>query len=98
MNKKLKSKETDYLFDAILSLKNKDECYIFFEDLCTVAEIKAMAQRLCVAKMLANKHTYADISVKTGASAATISRVAKCLNYGAEGYTTVLKRLGEING
>ncbi|HHT94512.1 MAG TPA: YerC/YecD family TrpR-related protein [Clostridia bacterium] len=98
MNKKLKSKETDYLFDAILSLKNKDECYIFFEDLCTVAEIKAMAQRLCVAKMLDNKHTYADISVKTGASAATISRVAKCLNYGAEGYTTVLKRLGEING
>lgn len=98
MNEKLKSKESDYLFDAILSLKNKEECYSFFEDLCTVAEIKAMAQRLVVAKMLDDKHTYTDISLKTGASAATISRVAKCLNYGAEGYTVVLKRLGEVNG
>ena len=98
MNEKLKSKESDYLFDAILSLENRDECYSFFEDICTVAEIKAMAQRLTVAKMLNEKHTYTEISINTGASAATISRVAKSLNYGAEGYITVLKRLGDING
>ncbi len=98
MNEKLKSKETDFLFDAILSLNCRDDCYSFFEDICTVAELKAMAQRLSVAKMLNEKHTYTDISLKTGASAATISRVAKCLNYGAEGYITVLKRLGERNG
>lgn len=98
MNEKLKSKESDFLFDAILSLKDREECYSFFEDVCTIAELKAMAQRLAVAKMLNERHTYAKISLNTGASAATISRVAKCLNYGAEGYSTVLKRLGEING
>jgi TrpR-related protein YerC/YecD len=98
MNEKLKSKESDYLFDAILTLKSREECYSFFEDICTVAELKAMAQRIVVAKMLNEKHTYTDISLKTGASAATISRVAKSLYYGAEGYATVLKRLGDING
>ena len=97
MNEKLKSKESDYLFDAILTLKSREECYSFFEDICTVAELKAMAQRIVVAKMLNEKHTYTDISLKTGASAATISRVAKSLYYGAEGYITVLKRLGDIN-
>ncbi len=97
MNEKLKSKESDYLFDAILTLENREECYSFFEDICTVAELKAMAQRIAVAKMLNEKHTYTDISLKTGASAATISRVAKSLYYGAEGYSTVLKRLGDIN-
>lgn len=98
MNEKLKSKEADFLFDAILSLKDREECYSFFEDVCTIAELKAMAQRLAVAKMLNESHTYAKISLNTGASTATISRVAKCLNYGAEGYSMVLKRLGEING
>ena len=95
---KIQSKNADFLFKAILELKTIDECYDFFEDLCTVTELKALSQRIVVAKMLNEKHTYTDISLKTGASAATISRVAKSLYYGAEGYTTVLKRLGDING
>lgn len=95
MNDKLKSKDIDYLFRAILALENQNECYNFFEDLCTISEIQAMAQRMTVAKMLKDKHTYAEISLKTGASAATISRVAKCLNYGAEGYKTILMKLGD---
>lgn len=90
---KIKSKQVDELFDAILSLKNKEECYRFFEDLCTIKEIQSIAQRLEVAKLLTLKKTYAEIENKTGASTATISRVNRSLNYGAEGYKIVLERM-----
>lgn len=95
MNSKLKDESTDRLFEAILRIRDIDECYNFFEDICTVAEIKAIAQRLEVAKMLRDGHTYTDISERTGASTATISRVNRSLNYGADGYKTILERLGE---
>lgn len=90
---KLKSDEMDFLCDAVLSLKNKQECYRFFEDIFTINEIKAVEQRLQVAKMLKDKKTYADIASATGASTATISRVNRCINYGADGYNIVLARL-----
>jgi TrpR-related protein YerC/YecD len=93
MNSKLRNSSIDNLFDAILLLKNRDECYSFFEDVCTITEIKAMAQRLEVARMLREKSTYAEISQKTGASTATISRVNRYLNYGADGYSLILDRL-----
>jgi TrpR-related protein YerC/YecD len=96
MNSKIKDDITDQLFNAILLLKNMDECYNFFEDIGTISEIKALAQRLEVARMLRDKKTYSDISEKTGASTATISRVNRCLNYGADGYRLVLDRMGEI--
>ncbi|MDD4049208.1 MAG: YerC/YecD family TrpR-related protein [Clostridia bacterium] len=83
---------TDSLFEAILNLKNKEECYRFFEDICTVAEIKAIAQRLEVAKMLSEDCTYTDIAEKTGASTATISRIKRCLFFGADGYKLILER------
>lgn len=90
---KLESKEMDILFKAILSLENLEECYRFFDDICTINELQALAQRLEVAKMLKEKCTYLEIAYKTGASTATISRVNRCLNYGAEGYNLVLERL-----
>lgn len=93
MNFKMKDELTDRLFEAILLLRNIDECYSFFEDLCTVSEIKALAQRLEVARMLKEKKTYGEISEKTGASTATISRVNRFLNYGADGYSMILERL-----
>jgi len=93
MNSKIKDKLTDKLFQAFLQLKTVDECYKFFEDICTVTEIKALALRLEVAKMLIDKQTYTDIGEKTGVSTATISRVNRSLNYGADGYKTVLDRL-----
>jgi TrpR-related protein YerC/YecD len=96
MNSKIKDDITDQLFNAILLLKNMDECYNFFEDIGTISEIKALAQRLEVARMLRDKKTYSDISEKTGASTATISRVNRCLNYGADGYRLVLDRMDEI--
>lgn len=89
---KLKSKELDALFEAILSLKSEEECYLFFEDLCTVAELSAISQRYKVAQMLKNKTTCHAIAEKTGASTATISRVNRCLNYGTGGYRLVLDR------
>lgn len=94
---KIKSKQVDELFDAILSLKNREECYRFFEDLCTLKEIQSFSQRLEVAKLLTLKKTYAEIENKTGASTATISRVNRSLNYGADGYKIVLKRMGIID-
>lgn len=94
MNKKLKDEAIDTLFKAILTLKTCDECYDFFEDLCTISEIKAMAQRFQVAGMLENKEIYSEIEEKTGASSATISRINKCLQYGADGYKIALSRLG----
>lgn len=93
MNDKLKSPLVDRLFEAVLLLKNREECYKFFEDICTIAEIKALAQRLEVARLLREKKTYNEISEATGASTATISRVNRCLNYGADGYNTILDRL-----
>lgn len=93
INSKLKDKDLDSLFEAILSLQTVSECYDFFDDLCTVAEIKAISQRLHVAKMLKAHHVYSDIVEATGASTATISRVNRCLNYGSGGYTKVLERI-----
>jgi TrpR-related protein YerC/YecD len=94
-NEKLKEPLTDRLFEAILLLASFEECYRFFEDLCTISEIKALAQRLEVAKMLEANHTYTAIAEATGASTATISRVKRCLNYGADGYRLILDRLKE---
>lgn len=90
---KVQSEEMDFLCDAVLTLKDRSECYRFFEDICTINEIQSLGQRLLVAKMLKNKKTYQDISKITGASTATISRVNRCLNYGSDGYNTVLERL-----
>lgn len=95
MNSKIKDELTDKLFEAVLLLENIDECYNFFEDICTVSEIKALAQRLEVAKMLRDGKKYVEISEKTGASTATISRVNRCLVYGADGYKNILDRLNE---
>lgn len=95
MNTKLHDKNVDFLFDVILTLQNKDECYRFFEDLCTVPEIKAMSQRLAVAKMLSEKRVYSDIVSDTGASTATISRVNRSLIYGCDGYELVFGRIEE---
>ncbi|OYD07520.1 YerC/YecD family TrpR-related protein [Paludifilum halophilum] len=92
---KLRQKEVDNLFAAILTLKNTEECYQFFDDLCTVGEIKSLAQRLEVARMLREGYTYNRIEADTGASTATISRVKRCLHYGTDGYTLVLDRLEE---
>lgn len=94
INEKLKDPLTDKLFEAILTLQTVEECYCFFEDLATIGEIKALAQRLEVAKMLNAGMTYEDIVASTGASTATISRVKKCLHYGADGYRIALERLG----
>ncbi len=90
---KLESKDMDYLFEGILSLQTKEECYRFFEDICTINEIKALEQRLQVAKMLTEKRTYLDIASTTGASTATISRINRSLNYGNDGYKLILERL-----
>ena len=92
---KLKGKELDQLFNAILSLKDLDECYRFFDDLCTVNEIQSLAQRLEVARMLEEDKTYHMIETETGASTATISRVKRCLNYGNDAYAMALGRLKE---
>lgn len=91
--KKLNDKTVDQLFEAILTLKNVEECYIFFDDLCTVNEIQSMSQRLEVARMLGKGATYNQIETETGASTATISRVKRCLNYGNDGYKMALDRL-----
>lgn len=95
MNNKIKTESTDKLFDAILTLKNKEECYSFFEDLCTVNEIISLSQRFAVAQMLKEKKTYLDIAEKTGASTATISRVNRSLIYGCDGYDMVFKRMNK---
>ena len=95
MNKKIKTDAVDYLFDAILSLKDRDECYCFFEDLCTVNELLSLSQRFEVAAMLKDKKTYLEIADKTGASTATISRVNRSLNYGNDGYDLVFERINK---
>ena len=92
---KLHTKDVDALFKAILSLKDTDECYLFFEDICTIKEVQDMAQRLRAATMLSEGVNYTEISRETGMSTATISRVNKCLNYGTGGYMTVIRRAEE---
>ena len=98
MGKNLKSDAVDHLFDAILSLQNREECYTFFEDVCTVNELLSLSQRYEVAKMLREKRTYLEIADKTGASTATISRVNRSLNYGNDGYDMVFARIAEKQG
>lgn len=93
MSKNIRNPEVDHLFDAILTLKNKGECYIFFEDVCTINELLSISQRYEVAKMLREDKTYLEIAGATGASTATISRVNRSLNYGNDGYDMVLKRV-----
>lgn len=93
MNKKIKTDAVDCLFNAVLSLENKEECYSFFEDLCTVNELLSLSQRFEVAAMLRAHKTYLEIAEKTGASTATISRVNRSLNYGNDGYELVFERM-----
>lgn len=93
LNGKLKDSNVDFLFKAILALKSVEECYDFFEDLCTVTELKALSQRIVVAKMLSEKQVYSEIVNKTGASTATISRVNRSLNYGCDGYEKIFERI-----
>jgi TrpR-related protein YerC/YecD len=93
MKKNTRDPRLDFLFDAILTLQDIDECYEFFEDLCTVSELQEMSRRLVAAKMLMNNHIYSEIAEKTGLSTATISRVNKCLKYGNEGYIKALERM-----
>ena len=95
MGKTVHTEEVDRLFDAVLSLKDRDECYKFFEDVCTINEILSLSQRFEVARMLTLGRTYMDISEKTGASTATISRVNRSLIYGNDGYEMVFERINK---
>src|SRR5699024_5795530 len=90
---KLRGKALDELFDAILTLENREECYQFFDDLCTVNEIQSLSQRLQVAKMIKQDYTYATIEQESGASTATISRVKRSLQWGNDAYTMILDRM-----
>lgn len=92
-NAKFQSEDTDKLFEAILKLENAEECYRFFEDLCTIKEIQSLSQRFQVACLLEENKTYSEIERITGASTATISRINKCLLYGADGYKLILEKL-----
>ena len=93
MSRKIKTEAVDNLFEGILSLKSKEECYIFFEDICTINELLSLSQRFEGAKMLREQKTYLEIAEKTGASTATISRVNRSLNYGNDGYDMVFDRI-----
>ena len=93
-----KDNDLDYLFKAILTLKTVDECYLFFEDVCTIKELQSMAQRMQVAKELSANKNYLQVYEDTGVSSATISRVNKCLQYGAGGYKIALERLSTPGG
>ena len=95
MNEKIVNSNIDFLFKAILALETREECYDFFEDLCTVQELKTLAQRLVVAKKLSEKAVYTDIVNETGASTATISRVNRSLQYGCDGYDKIFERIKE---
>jgi TrpR-related protein YerC/YecD len=92
---KLRSDSTELFFDAILSLETKEDCYRFFEDVSTVVELKSLSQRFYIANLLADGVTYQKIEQLTKASAATISRVGRCLNYGSDGYLRVIERLSK---
>ena len=96
MNSKLKTPEMDQLFQGIVTLRSVEECYAFFEDICTVSELLAIAQRLEVARLLSEDTKYQEICEKTGASSATVSRVGRALHYGEDGYAMVLERLKHI--
>ena len=93
LSRKIRTEAVDSLFDAVLSLKSREECYTFFEDVCTINELLSLSQRFEVAKMLRDQKTYLEIAEKTGASTATISRVNRSLNYGNDGYDMVFERL-----
>ena len=95
---KLKSENMDFLFRCVLALRSMEECYDFFEDLCTVNELQAMAQRIAVAKMLSEKRVYSDIVRTTGASTATISRVNRSLQFGCNGYEKLFARTAGEDG
>lgn len=95
VNKKIKNDLVDGLFEAILNLHNQEDCYRFFEDICTINELQSLSQRMEVAKMLRDNSTYLEIAEKTGASTATISRVNRSLIYGNDGYDMVLNRIEE---
>lgn len=96
MSKTIRTPAVDYLFDAILSLKDREECYTFFEDVCTINELLSLSQRFEVAAMLRSHKTYLEIADKTGASTATISRVNRSLNYGNDGYDMVFERIPQL--
>ncbi len=93
MKSKIKDEKLDYLFRGIMTLESLDECYSFFEDLCTVSELQEMSRRMHAAKMLRENYIYSEIAEQTGLSTATISRVNRCLKYGSDGYISVLDRL-----
>lgn len=93
MGKNIRTEAVDHLFDAILELKNKEECYLFFEDVCTINELLSLSQRFEVARMLTQNKTYLEIAEQTGASTATISRVNRSLNYGNDGYQMIFSRM-----
>ena len=93
MSAKFKDSNVDFLFEVFLNLESLEECYDFFEDLCTVTEIKSISQRIVVAKMLRDKKVYNEIVSETGASTATISRVNRSLQYGCNGYEEIFKRM-----
>ena len=95
MSKKIRTEAVDHLFEAILCLENSEECYSFFEDICTVNELLSLSQRYEVARMHRNHNTYLEIAEKTGASTATISRVNRSLNYGSDGYDMVFDRIDQ---
>lgn len=95
MSRTIKKEGMDRLIDGIVTLKDREDAYRFFEDLCTVGELEAMQQRFAVAGMLLEERTYQEIAEVTGASTATISRVNRALQYGSNGYASVLKRLEE---
>ena len=95
MSKKIRTEAVDHLFEAVLCLQNAEECYSFFEDICTVNELLSLSQRYEVARMLRNHNTYLEIAEKTGASTATISRVNRSLNYGSDGYDMVFSRIDQ---
>ena len=90
MSSKFKDEKVDYLFKAILTLESVEDCYAFFEDLCTISEIQEMSRRIHAAKLLRTNHVYSDIAAQTGLSTATISRVNRCLKYGSDGYLKAL--------
>ena len=95
MSKTIRTEAVDRLFDAVMSLRTKEECYTFFEDICTINELLSLSQRFEVATMLREQKTYLEIAEKTGASTATISRVNRALNYGNDGYDMVFERINK---
>lgn len=97
MGKEIRTPSVDLFFEGVLNLENKEECYQFFEDICTIKELTAIAQRFEVAKMLREERTYIDIAKETGASTATISRVNRSLNYGNDSYDMLFERMNKTN-